>query len=434
MSQLSGFIILALICYIIYLDAESLKKARFDAYSRKIRRSPAFWAWLAFFFFIFVVPLYLLRRFHYFKEKQIPPQETATPQEHVGDVPPIVSVTKILIVWFLSVQVLSIAIYPSFMSLSDMKFNFPQHIIINILGILLFVVFVLILKDPKKSLRDIIYFQMPERNNALTILFSMGAGVAIAVVVAVILTNRSKVPPTPMMNALQTSSPGVVVQFLFLAALIGPFFEEIIHRGFIFDAINKVRGKKAAIVIVSIVFGMMHFDQLSGDWMAIGLIMVLAVLLTLVRSFSGSVIPGIAMHYSYNIALMALPISFLFIVNPSFAKYMFNRSTLSPNQKIQLLEQSIDERHKNWIAYNELAWILAEEDRELVTALDLIETGLSGMPESPVFLDTKAEILFKLKRFDEAIKIESEIVKNFPRMEIFKKRLERFKSGSKTHR
>lgn len=86
----------------------------------------------------------------------------------------------------------------------------------------------------------------------------------------------------------------------FLITVIAPICEEFMFRGFLFTAIWKKWGLAAGVLISSALFGLLHA---SGTPAALLVpLAVLGVVLCLLRAWSGSLVPGIALH-SFNNAL-----------------------------------------------------------------------------------------------------------------------------------
>lgn len=86
----------------------------------------------------------------------------------------------------------------------------------------------------------------------------------------------------------------------FMITVIAPFSEEFMFRGFLFPTIWKKRGLVAGVLISSGLFGLLH---VSGTPVALLLpLALLGIVLCLLRAWSGSLIPGIALH-SFNNAI-----------------------------------------------------------------------------------------------------------------------------------
>ena len=85
-----------------------------------------------------------------------------------------------------------------------------------------------------------------------------------------------------------------------LAVLTAPFVEELVYRGLLYSAIDRTRGRVAGIVVVSILFALVHVPQYLGSVAAITAIMTLSLVLTLLRSYTGQLLPCVATHLVYN--------------------------------------------------------------------------------------------------------------------------------------
>lgn len=85
-----------------------------------------------------------------------------------------------------------------------------------------------------------------------------------------------------------------------LAVLTAPFVEELVYRGLLYSAIDRTRGRVAGIVVVSILFALVHVPQYWGSVAAITAIMTLSLVLTLLRSYTGHLLPCVATHLVYN--------------------------------------------------------------------------------------------------------------------------------------
>jgi membrane protease YdiL (CAAX protease family) len=79
-----------------------------------------------------------------------------------------------------------------------------------------------------------------------------------------------------------------------LVVLVGPFFEELLFRGLGFGLLRPF-GRVAAILGSAVAFAAVH-GLLEG----FALIFLLGLGLALMRDISGSVLPGFALHASFN--------------------------------------------------------------------------------------------------------------------------------------
>ena len=76
---------------------------------------------------------------------------------------------------------------------------------------------------------------------------------------------------------------------------------------------------------------------------------------------------------------------------------------------------------------NSAAWLLANTDGDFQSALTLVEAALKAAPDDPSILDTLAHVYFLGGKFDEAIRVQEDVVRAAPEAVVFHRALERFK-------
>ena len=106
-------------------------------------------------------------------------------------------------------------------------------------------------------------------------------------------------------NVVAQQYDSAVFPLLFLAAvvLVGPFFEEVFFRGFMFAGIERSRlGAPGAIVITSLLWAVIHIQY---DIQTIVVILFLGFLLGVARVATGSITLTYAVHAAGNAASMA---------------------------------------------------------------------------------------------------------------------------------
>ncbi|MEI6053786.1 MAG: type II CAAX endopeptidase family protein [Candidatus Saccharibacteria bacterium] len=94
-----------------------------------------------------------------------------------------------------------------------------------------------------------------------------------------------------------------ILVFIILVVLV-PFFEEILFRGFIFGKLKKIAPIWLAVIVTSVLFGVMH-----GAWNVAIDTVALSVVLCILRQLTGSIWPSILLHMTKN----AIAYYFLFI-------------------------------------------------------------------------------------------------------------------------
>ena len=85
-----------------------------------------------------------------------------------------------------------------------------------------------------------------------------------------------------------------------LAVATAPLVEEIIYRGVLFPASQRAIGRTGAIVLVSGLFAVGHVYQYWPNFGVISAIVLLSVALTMVRAFSGRLLPCFIIHFVFN--------------------------------------------------------------------------------------------------------------------------------------
>ncbi|HUE81689.1 MAG TPA: type II CAAX endopeptidase family protein [Pyrinomonadaceae bacterium] len=102
------------------------------------------------------------------------------------------------------------------------------------------------------------------------------------------------------LDQLIKSSPQARWIVAFLAVATAPLVEEVIYRGVLFAAFQKVLGTRWAVVIVSGMFLAVHILQYYNNLGVLSVIMILSVALTLVRAYTGSLLPCFVIHLVFN--------------------------------------------------------------------------------------------------------------------------------------
>jgi len=90
-----------------------------------------------------------------------------------------------------------------------------------------------------------------------------------------------------------------------LVLLVSPF-EEVYYRAFIFGALKKMTGVVLAVIIVTGWFTLVHVQQLWEDPIGIPCIMIMGATWTILRHRTGSLVPSIVSHWTYNTLLVVI--------------------------------------------------------------------------------------------------------------------------------
>lgn len=381
--------------------------------------------------FIFLLPVYLIRRFQLIRALEKIRQSVYSNKDRWNLVVAVDWFT-VIIYWFIGSTVMTLAIrrwlglWPEFYSeLVELLF-----ITVFTSFYMVFLIYLTAQKYPGKDFLEMVGMHFKKTAVFKTILMPVLVGIVWSVIASYVLTTRQLQPSTPMGELVDTAESGaVLVVFLGIALLVAPLLEEIIFRGYFFFVLRHFCGNWPTIVIISILFAVLHFDQYWGDWMAILMVTLLGFSLTYLRVWANSTLATVITHYVYNSGVTIIPVIMLMSSNPAYFEYQKKFMQLSSPQKEELLKESVVANPKFSDAYNDLAWMYAQESRNLEEALELIDQALSLEPKRSAFLDTKAEVLFKMGRIPEAVAIERQLLERSPDNSYFMGQIEKFEKA-----
>lgn len=140
----------------------------------------------------------------------------------------------------------------------------------------------------------------------------VGLGVALFVIAAPLTKLLGAEKPTQL-EQLINSSFAARYAIAALAVFTAPFVEEFVYRGVLYSALQRLIGVKAAVLLVLGLFTLIHVPQYWPNVGVISAVALLSIVLTIVRAYSGRLLPCIIIHMSFN-AVQAL----LLIVEPFF--------------------------------------------------------------------------------------------------------------------
>src|SRR5262249_39622181 len=92
----------------------------------------------------------------------------------------------------------------------------------------------------------------------------------------------------------------VRVMIAVLAVVTAPLVEEIVYRGVLYYGIERAGGPTAAVVIVTFLFALVHVPQYWGSVATIAAILSLSFVLTMLRAWTGKLLPCVATHLVFN--------------------------------------------------------------------------------------------------------------------------------------
>jgi len=434
-------VIIIALAFLVFWDSRWLREQNETLYKSVMCYTEREWALWHILLMVAVLPVYLLRRREFKKNltqlKDFGQEATAlvTPQapalEHrfllASDA------IEVILTWILGMTGWIFVEEAITFFLPSFKEGIEEVIVSAAVSffLMIFLIYKVLKRHPQENFFRFIALTRPIGQGWKIFLLPIVVGLLFAVVSATIILKRPEQPTTPLSKIIDTTtSSSWLLVFLAMAILVAPLLEEIIFRGYFYRILLLIKGKLFAICFISGVFAFLHVGQYWGDWPAIGMVAILGFVLTNLRAWTESTLASTITHYTYNAGVTLIPIIMLVLANPAYVEYRLKYGQLDYAAKEDLLKKSIAKDPTLAEAYNDLAWIYAEQNKNLEEALELVEKALTYDIDNPAFLDTKAEILYQMGRFKEAIVIEEGLVdQEGPSPDYYQKQLERFREG-----
>lgn len=102
------------------------------------------------------------------------------------------------------------------------------------------------------------------------------------------------------LDELINSSYRTRITTAILAATTGPLVEEIVYRGLLYPAFERALGVVSSVLIVSTLFAGVHVYQYRSNIGVIAVISILSLSLTVIRAYTGSLLPSFFIHFVFN--------------------------------------------------------------------------------------------------------------------------------------
>lgn len=102
------------------------------------------------------------------------------------------------------------------------------------------------------------------------------------------------------LDRILESSRAAAVALAIIAVATAPLVEELIYRGLLYSAFQRVIGQWGAVIVVASMFAGLHVVQYWPNAGAISSITLLSVVLTLIRARTGRLLPCFVVHLVFN--------------------------------------------------------------------------------------------------------------------------------------
>ena len=175
----------------------------------------------------------------------------------------------------------------------------------SILGIIpthlltLLLVWLVVTEWRKRPFWKAIGFEWPK--SASPLISALGC-VLIAValfVLGAVVTSRWGGSKTQLDLLVESSLPARFAT-AFVAVFTAPLVEEMIYRGVLYSAVEQTLGRAVAIGSVALLFAGVHVFQYQNNIAVIVVITMLSFSLTLMRAYTGKLLPSFIVHLVFN--------------------------------------------------------------------------------------------------------------------------------------
>jgi membrane protease YdiL (CAAX protease family) len=160
----------------------------------------------------------------------------------------------------------------------------------------LLIVFYIVTDGGRLNFFSSIGWRWPERLRMWHVFF-VAVGLQIFTTLIAILISA---PESTSFSRMIAASPWTKAATAVIAIATAPLVEEFVYRGVLYPALARRFGRSASIVVVSVMFAMVHFGQYDGALAIMIPLFTLSLVLTMLRAYTGSLIPSVALHIFFN--------------------------------------------------------------------------------------------------------------------------------------
>jgi uncharacterized protein len=137
-----------------------------------------------------------------------------------------------------------------------------------------------------------------DRGNILEVILSVGLAILL-LGISLVIVYRFGGQENDLQRILN-SSRAAALAVAFVAAATAPILEEIVYRGLLYSALQRLAGPIAGVVSVTALFAGLHVLQYWPDIGAIASISLLSLVLTTIRARTGRLLPCYVIHVVFN--------------------------------------------------------------------------------------------------------------------------------------
>ncbi len=100
---------------------------------------------------------------------------------------------------------------------------------------------------------------------------------------------------------LLSAGLSIRIVIVVMAVLTAPIVEEVVYRGVLYSGLRHKMSMQGSVIIVTLLFVAVHVPQYWGAWAGIVGLIFLSFTLTVIRAFTKSILPCVAIHLVFNL-------------------------------------------------------------------------------------------------------------------------------------
>lgn len=184
----------------------------------------------------------------------------------------------------------------------DTFFAQNTNVLLIVSSLIALAIFWVVYKIRGKRLTQALNFRKLGFPGVLKSIF-IGVFFSLSLFALISLTNIYRLFPThdEVMESIVPAEGNFLLIFLSIAIVV-PIFEEVMHRGIIYQQLKKELPLPLAIFSQALIFGVFHFNWLQGIYAFIG-----GIVLALLYEYTKSLWAPILMHIGWNATSLFIP-------------------------------------------------------------------------------------------------------------------------------
>lgn len=137
---------------------------------------------------------------------------------------------------------------------------------------------------------------------------NMGRYIFVGVLMQTVFMSVERFLPFPKETPFDAvlRRPYSIVAIAIFSVTLGPLFEELFFRGFLYGVLRRPFGVFTAVLGTALPFGLVHAAQYGYSWASVMLISAVGVVLAMVREKKQSLAASFLVHVAYNSVIVLI--------------------------------------------------------------------------------------------------------------------------------